>query len=372
MLLQEAAPRNPQCPGTGPLVLSLLAGFGLAIVLSIGGRMEQPSEIQEAFIARSWHRLPATRAAAPLQPVRRWQLRPIMVAASNDAAPEMGRQSITALPPEIVEAGGVPVAKDATLQEGLGNMLAAQFVGVNLTFPGVHVLNIDPPVLKVEGFLTAADCDKFVAAAKASNMQKSRVGGGGANSLRTSSTLALTQDVLGRSPELRAQLDGLLAQAEKLLRLDAVEVPSTAHGSFRPPSAEGRFAYELPQVASYAPGEHFKKHEDAFPIEIAQNKHYQRRATLLVYLNDVQQGGRTAFNLFSLSVPPRKGDALIFFPAFANGHPDHRTLHEAQDAMDDKWVIQLWVSCGLQGAGAGTGNIGKVRTKKAKATTGFR
>ena len=44
-------------------------------------------------------------------------------------------------------------------------------------------------------------------------------------------------------------------------------------------------------------GQHFLSHEDAFPADIAKQKGYQRRATLLVYLNDVQQGGETRWAL---------------------------------------------------------------------------
>jgi prolyl 4-hydroxylase len=36
-------------------------------------------------------------------------------------------------------------------------------------------------------------------------------------------------------------------------------------------------------------GEHFLSHEDAFPVNTALEKGYQRRATLLVYLNDVAE-----------------------------------------------------------------------------------
>ena len=44
-------------------------------------------------------------------------------------------------------------------------------------------------------------------------------------------------------------------------------------------------------------GQHFLSHEDAFPPDIAKTKGYQRRATLLVYLNDVAQGGQTKYEL---------------------------------------------------------------------------
>lgn len=52
---------------------------------------------------------------------------------------------------------------------------------------------------------------------------------------------------------------------------------------------------------------------------------YQRRATILVYLNDVKEGGSTRFeHLGPLAVQPKQGSALLFFPAFNGGMPDAR------------------------------------------------
>jgi hypothetical protein len=42
---------------------------------------------------------------------------------------------------------------------------------------------------------------------------------------------------------------------------------------------------------SRAAGQHFLSHEDGFPASAALEKGYNRRATLLVYLNDVPQVG---------------------------------------------------------------------------------
>ena len=41
---------------------------------------------------------------------------------------------------------------------------------------------------------------------------------------------------------------------------------------------------------------------------------------------------------------PTEGSALLFFPAFADGRPDDRTLHrsEVMDSDDEKWIVQMW------------------------------
>ena len=64
--------------------------------------------------------------------------------------------------------------------------------------------------------------------------------------------------------------------------------------------------------------------QDAFPPNFVKQNRFQRQATLLVYLNDVQTGGRTHFDRLDVSIQPECGKALLFFPAFADGTPDPR------------------------------------------------
>jgi hypothetical protein len=60
----------------------------------------------------------------------------------------------------------------------------------------------------------------------------------------------------------------------------------------------------------------------------------------------VVQGG-TRFHdplLGGLTVQPRQGDALIFFPAFADGRLDHRMQHSGLAVKEgEKWIINTWV-----------------------------
>lgn len=109
----------------------------------------------------------------------------------------------------------------------------------------------------------------------------------------------------------------------------------------------GQHTFEGLQVANYESGQYFKSHEDAFPQELAGTNGFQRQATVLLYLNDVQRGGHTKFDWLDVAVEPVQGRALIFFPAFRNGLADDRTLHTAEDAEDEKWVCQQWCACGL-------------------------
>jgi prolyl 4-hydroxylase len=90
------------------------------------------------------------------------------------------------------------------------------------------------------------------------------------------------------------------------------------------------------------------QHFDAFDLSnedgrrCAQNGG-QRVVTVLIYLNDCVQGGQTEFPVMNLQVSPRKGTAVVFFPATVDGYLDKRALHAALPAIDTKYVSQVWI-----------------------------
>ena len=44
-----------------------------------------------------------------------------------------------------------------------------------------------------------------------------------------------------------------------------------------------------------------------------------------------------------VGVAPRRGRALVFFPANAAGDFDDRVEHEGAEALDEKWIVRVWV-----------------------------
>jgi prolyl 4-hydroxylase len=107
---------------------------------------------------------------------------------------------------------------------------------------------------------------------------------------------------------------------------------------------------EEPQIVRYKTGQEFSWHLDEVPTAQLANGG-QRLATLLIYLNTVQEGGGTIFRDLKdrdgdpLTMRPVQGTALLFFPADANGKPDDRTLHKGEVVTldDEKWIIQMWI-----------------------------
>jgi hypothetical protein len=106
---------------------------------------------------------------------------------------------------------------------------------------------------------------------------------------------------------------------------------------------------EEAQIVRYRTGEEFSWHYDEIPSAQLDNGG-QRIATLLVYLNSNSKGGGTIFRDLKdsttgadLTMRPKEGSALLFFPAFANGTPDDRTLHKGEVAVEEKMIAQMWI-----------------------------
>ena len=81
--------------------------------------------------------------------------------------------------------------------------------------------------------------------------------------------------------------------------------------------------------------------QDAFPPNFVKQNRFQRQATLLVYLNDVQTGGATHFDRLDVSIQPECGKALLFFPAFADGTPDPRCDSSSSAYSEDTGLVTL-------------------------------
>jgi prolyl 4-hydroxylase len=65
---------------------------------------------------------------------------------------------------------------------------------------------------------------------------------------------------------------------------------------------------------------------------------------LILYLNDVDQGGETIFPSIHLSVVPKKGAAIYFEYCNAAGHVDPSTLHGGAPVLaGEKWIATKWM-----------------------------
>ena len=208
-------------------------------------------------------------------------------------------------------------------------------------FNRFRVLNVDPMVLAIDGFFTEDECNSYIQRALKPDLSEGNA-----------PTVEIQSKTVGKNARDRAQRTSttwfnhykstpeLVSKASRLLGLTGID------------------RWEEPQIVRYRKGEKFTWHLDALaPDGELASLGGQRIATLLVYLTDLSegQGGATMFRDLGgddgpLKVIPKKGSALLFFPA-AGGIPtcpfDIRTLHcgeaVAEDSPTDKWIAQLWL-----------------------------
>lgn len=103
------------------------------------------------------------------------------------------------------------------------------------------------------------------------------------------------------------------------------------------------------QVLRYVPGGQVRPHFDFLVPSNATNSESiarsgQRLSTLIVYLNDVLEGGETVFPEIGLSVVPRRGDALYFEYTNSRMQTDLKSAHGgAPVGKGEKWIVTKWM-----------------------------
>lgn len=97
------------------------------------------------------------------------------------------------------------------------------------------------------------------------------------------------------------------------------------------------------QVLRYTPGQEYKPHYDYF-AETSRASSNNRISTLVLYLNDVEEGGETVFPKLHLSVFPTKGMAVYFEYFYDNHELNESTLHAGAPVIQgEKWVATMWM-----------------------------
>ena len=102
---------------------------------------------------------------------------------------------------------------------------------------------------------------------------------------------------------------------------------------------------EYLQLLRYEPGQFYERHHDYIPRD-KKRPVGVRMLTVFLYLNDVEEGGATYFNDLDITVPPKKGRALIW-PSVINDDPNEQensTNHEALAVVKgEKYGANAWL-----------------------------
>ena len=203
-----------------------------------------------------------------------------------------------------------------------------QRLEINASHPGMSRLHSEPTIFVVEDFLPVSMCERICASARPL--------------LKPSTVVHMAEDE--RSISGIRSGGGRDSSSTFLHHRSVPALLTRAEGLLNRP----RTHFEYPQITLYKEGQQYKTHHDAIDLGTESGAQLagqggQRICTLLVYLSGCVTGGETRFTRLDLSVVPRAGTALVFFPGFLCGTPDALTAHSAEPAGGEKWVAQLWV-----------------------------
>jgi hypothetical protein len=219
-------------------------------------------------------------------------------------------------------------------QETWGRLRAAIDIAAWLRVPAGRAFSIEPRIAAVKDFISAPACDWLIGLGrphlKQADIYDSATGGLVLDDRRSNNAAPLKLD----------RIDVVLAFVRARIAALA-ELPV--------------LALEDSQILHYEVGQQFSPHYDfldvKFPAlarEVARRG--QRALTQLIYLNDNNEGGDTAFPVLGRAFKGRKGDALIFWNLTEDGTPDARTQHAGTaPTRGEKWLFSQWIRVRARG-----------------------
>lgn len=105
---------------------------------------------------------------------------------------------------------------------------------------------------------------------------------------------------------------------------------------------------ETMQGQHYSVGQQFKPHNDYFHRDTSYWKETQKLGgqriwTVMVCLNDVEEGGQTNFPRAGICLEPRRGNAILWNNLNRAGRPNPMTLHQGMPVLSGmKYIITKW------------------------------
>ncbi|QTD42765.1 2OG-Fe(II) oxygenase [Sporosarcina sp. Te-1] len=179
------------------------------------------------------------------------------------------------------------------------------------------IARLEEPLIVVLGnVLSDEECNELITMSK-DKMQRSKIGTTHAeNELRTSSGMFIEES----ENEVVSRIERRIATI--------MNIP-IEHG-------------ESLQILRYTPGQQYKAHYDYFSStsKVTNN----RISTLVMYLNDVDEGGETFFPQLNFSVTPKKGMAVYFEYFYNDQTLNELTLHGGAPVIaGEKWVATQWM-----------------------------
>ena len=102
------------------------------------------------------------------------------------------------------------------------------------------------------------------------------------------------------------------------------------------------------QGQRYAPGQEFRAHTDTFnpggyDFYVHTSERGQRTWTVMIYLNQPDEGGATRFKTIGKTIQPEQGKLLAWNNLLPDGSPNPATLHQGMKVRRGaKYIVTKW------------------------------
>jgi len=215
----------------------------------------------------------------------------------------------------------------------------------------LKVMSCVPRVYEIDNFLSDAEVDHIIDIAKVANLKESTTGNDSEASGFLKKTKTRTSFNTWVKRETDEIIDAIYRRSADLLKIDEAFLRYRSIDEFDVLDTRGSIAEDL-QLVHYSEAQEYTAHHDFGYSAAGVKAQGARFATLLFYLNKVEEGGQTEFPRWvngetseSLAAEPRKGKAVLFYSQLPDGNMDDLSQHAALPVLQGKkYLINLWVS----------------------------
>eukprot|EP01083_Nonionella_stella_P150278 478466_1 len=185
----------------------------------------------------------------------------------------------------------------------------------------LQVHAVSPKVMSIANFLSDFECDHIIELARP-RLNRSTIGQG--ESIEVSYTRTSLSTFLSRTES--EILDNIHRRIADVMKIDEGHLWNN-------------IGCEDLQVLHYEVGQQFYDHPD-----YGTDSPNMRYLTFLMYLNEVEEGGQTAFRSADLEVFPKRGHVTLFYSALEDGNADVKSIHAGRPIIKgEKWGATLWI-----------------------------
>jgi prolyl 4-hydroxylase len=216
---------------------------------------------------------------------------------------------------------------------------------LNITLKAVSCA---PPIFEMRNFISHAEADHILMLTNRTHeLHRSSTGDSRNPSEHDNTRTSLNTWVYREETPI---IDAIYRRVADVLQMDESLLRRRQPDEHPELGVRGSIAEPL-QMVHYDPGQEYTAHHDFGYNQMSDPNQPSRSINVLLYLNDVEEGGETSFPRWfnaetsgGLDVKPEKGKAVLFYMLLPDGNSDDLTQHAALPVIKgEKWMSNLWI-----------------------------